>query len=415
MKRLLWKELREKWIWLAALVASTSGLVLFGDGYMFIGHSQTGWTALSMLVALCLGASAYSGELAGGAADFVRSRPVSWKKLLLAKLIVGVGFVLVAVITAALVFRLVCPVEYLRFADPLHLMERALGIVVVMGLTYLCGVLVSVALPGVIGSLFVMVIVYMAAALEVSLSDQLGVKPAVLWSVYFMFVGAAVAVVLISRFGTTLPASVRLTRYLSIVGIFMLIGLPLDRYLEFDPFSLPRTVRSWNLSPNGKFAALDRTQYRLGDTKGSYRSYLVRIFDGRKARTYRPKDSLASISSCWADGTFAVTSDLQEGHPTILWMGRMDTSGRLRHFSVPFQHSESSSVFLTPSPGGKYIMLMTWINSNNDQRVTFVDVPNLRMLRQTIEGNDMEERWWQSDTLVGYNTRGARQFVSVTE
>lgn len=419
MRRLLWKELREKWIWLLPLVGSTSGLILLRDGYVFIGDSQTSWLILSMLAALGLGASAHSSELPGGAADFVRSRPVSWKKMLLAKFAVGLALVIATALLSVVVFRLNCPAQYLRSADLPHLASGFGVAMLIMGCTYLAGFICSVVLPGAFGGALLIAAVVTSYVLEQYYLEQLHAKPLAYWSGYLAVIGAAVATVLISRFGLTLPTARRLTRYLSVIGIFALIGVPLDYLVRWDPFNGAHTSAEWNLSLDGRYAALERTRYG-SHTDNIYHSYLVRISDGRKVETDWLQGSAYAYgnNACWYGQTFAAIESRQDRADRLLawlWMGRTDESGRLSRVRIPIPTHKDYGASLIPSPTGRLVMVAAPTDVNEGSRLTFADLDRLRPLKQQITSG-ARDYWWQSDTEVGYtDAKGKRHMIRVTQ
>lgn len=393
MKRLLWKELREKWIWFLALAASVIGPILYGDRYFFLGDAHSLWIILPSLVALGLGASAYSSELAGGTADFVRSRPVSWKKTLAAKIIVGAVYLLAAAILAAGVYRLTCPEQYIPFADPVSLVIGAGIAALFMGLGYLSGFVCSAVLPGMFGGLLVMFLVLISYALEFMVYSLLKIEfPRSQWSFYFRFIGAAVATVLIARFGTTLPVTRRIMKFSAIVGIFVLIGIPLGFVVKSDPFRDGTMHRVYYLSDNGKYAVMGEWSY--GSGKLHY--YLVRVADGKKSRIpVSVENNTVALHNCWYNGTLAAVTNNR------LWMGRMDASGRLRHVDVPIGRPHGQTSWLTPSPNGRLIMFEVSSGKDlNAYRLAFADLETLRPLSVTLNG--VWYYWWQSDTEVGY-------------
>jgi hypothetical protein len=415
MRRLLFKELREKWIWLLPLVGSTSGLVLLHDGYVFIGDSQTPWLILSMLAALGLGASAYSSELAGGSADFVRSRPVSWKRMLLAKFVVGLAFLTVTAILATVVYRLNCPAQYLSSADLPHLASGFGVAMLIMGCAYVAGFICSVVLPGAFGGALLMAAIVTSYVLMQYCLEQFHAKAAAYWSGYLAVIGAAVATVIISRFGLTLPTTRRLTRYLSVIGIFALIGAPFDYCLKWDPFSPPRTSNEWNLSPDGRYAALEQTR----DGLHVYHSYLVRISDGRKVETDWLQGSAYAYGSnaCWYGQTLAAIETRQDHADRLLawlWMGRTDESGRLSRVRIPIPTHKDYGASLISSPTGRLVMVAAPTGVKEGSRLTFADLTTLHPLSAVVI-DGARDYWWQSDREIGYIDRTGRHIARVPE
>lgn len=395
MKRLLWKEFREKWIWLVALVAFAIVPILCGDRYFFIEGEFTNWTSLSLLVALVFGASAYSSELVGGTADFIRSRPASWLKLLAAKLIVAVGFIVVTMILAAGVYRIVCPEQYIRFAG-LYLAIRVLVATIFVGLSYICGFLFSAVLPSLFGGLFLMLMVLISCALEFGLYEELKLTPLSQWSVPGRFIGAAVATLLIARFGLTLPTNRRIIPFVMVVGLFALIGAPLNFIIKSAPIT-----HLYNMSDNGRYAAME--EQVGGEQRPIY--YLVRVADGKKRRVSFPARTINWISpnTVWFDGNMAAVMN-----GDCLWMGRMDSSGRLHQVNMPLGSNSGQLPVLASPPSGKFVS----VNDPKTGRLTLADLEHLRPLKVTLSG--VKDYWWQSDTEVCYiDKQGVRHIIQV--
>lgn len=420
MRRLLWKELREKWVWLLALTASSSGLVILHDPYTFLGGPRTPWIVLSALSALGLGASAYSTELAGGAADFARSRPISWKKMLLAKFAVGLAFVVIAAILATIVFRLNCPAQYIRFVGPSEL-ARGCGVAVLLtGSLYIAGFACSTVLPGAIGGMLVGIGVVLSCFLEMYIWDRYRAAPSAYWSMYLRVVGAMLATVLIARFGLTLPASRRLFRYASIVAVFAIVGVPLNYHLKADPFAPGGSSSIWDLSPNGKYAALEQTTGSPGSAGYRYASFLVRVSDGKRANASWPQEAVGRSSdwSYWHEDTFVAISshaNAPTSAPTYLWMGRMDHSGRLRSASVPVTRHKDYNVEIVPSPSGRRVMVAATVDERWTNGLTFADLDTLQELAPKVKGG-VNGYWWQSETEVGYTDKdGNRHSIRLVE
>lgn len=254
MKALLWKEYREKRLWVLMLTASAVLIIARGIGYTFIstgglldftGGNWSDQCMIPMLVALFFGAGAFSSEI-DKSAQFLFSQPVSWKKLVAAKLIVGIGVIAASAVLTAVIYRLVCPEQYARFATPEHLGLGVVWAVVVTGIPYLIGALFSTVLPGGAG-VIVGVVVYglMIAhfALYQSLLRESRVVP-------FSFLGwliAPVAAMLVTaRYGLTLQTADRIRRYaITVLGV-----LALSVLLCLVRLNPERTIpRSWFAGP----------------------------------------------------------------------------------------------------------------------------------------------------------------------
>lgn len=395
MRRLLWKELRERRLMLLVLVASTSGLIAFGNYHVMLNSVDSAWIFLSVFAALCLGAGTYSSELAGGAADFARSRPISWKSMLAAKLLVGLGFVLVATLLMALTFRMVCPAQYLRFANPIDLAPSLAQAFGMMGTAYLLGFVCSIALPSTMGGVAVVFLVWFSCLLEIMYYQLHELVIISGWSLSLRFVGAGVATVLISRFGLTLPTGWRTARLSVIVLVFAIVGIPLNFTVPDSSFSKRSRDMSVSLSPTGKYAAVtSRETARAAQP----RTYLVRIADGRRAALGLANDDILASSVYWYKNTVATSNG------GVFRVGRMDSSGRLRAITIRAEGSGSAATPIRQTPAGRYIMRAPLYANGARTPVTVVDLDKMRELRVSL-GPDINDYWWQSDTEIGYLDR----------
>ncbi len=408
MRRLIWKELRERRLLLLALVASTSGLLVFGNYHVMLNDIDSAWILLSIFAALCLGAGTYSSELAGGTADFVRSRPISWKRMLAAKLTVGLGFVLVATVLMALVFRIVCPAQYMRFANPVDLAPSMALAFFIMGAAYLLGFVCSVVLPSMMGGVAIVVLVLFSCLLEGMWYQAFDYHPQAIWSFYLRFVGTAVAAVLISRFGLTLPTGWRMAHFCAIVLVFTIVGVPMD-FTVPDPLSHRSQDIGWSLSPTGDYAVFTRQGTVDPAGKSQIRTYFLRVADGRKAEL-DGVNSLISESGVYWYKDIVAASD----YGGLIRVGRMGSSGRLRQVSIRAHWDQGSMPPIRQSPAGRYLVLAQLGSKAAPAPATIVDLDKMRGLHLTL-GPDVLEYWWQSDTEIGYMDRTGLHIVPVPE
>jgi len=393
---------------LLALVASTSGLFVFGNYHLMLNNANSGWIYLSVFAALFLGAGTYSSELAGGAADFARSRPISWKSMLAAKFMVGVGFVLATTLLMALVFRIVCPAQYLWFADPVGLAPSLALACSIMGSAYLFGLICSVALPTMMGGVAVVVLVWFSCLLEVLFYQQFEVKPLALWSMNLRVVGAGVAVVLISRFGLTMPTGWRMARFWAIVLIFAIVGIPMN-FTVRDPLNRRTQDFGWSLSPTGGYAVFTRQGPVDPGGKSQIKTYLVRVSDGRKAEMDGVNGTISESGVYWYEDTIAASC-----YGGLICVGRMGSSGRLRRLSIRVHGDELYGAPVRQSPAGRYIMLAPLGSNAARTPVTIVDLEKMRGLHITA-GPGIREYWWQSDTEIGCIDSAGLHIVPVPE
>jgi|GEM_PF-2846395 len=200
------------------VTTSTTGVVIYDSVYVFLGTATSLWIMLPFAISLKLGTGTFSGELGGGTADFIRSRPVAWWKLLLAKLIVGIGMITASMVLAAIVFRILCPEQYVAFANVPELMWRTGDGILFPGIGYFIGVACSAVLPSTMGGALVGFVIILSVGLEVSVENITKHYPASCWSYYARFIGALIATVAFARFGLTQSTRWRLWRFAEVDG-----------------------------------------------------------------------------------------------------------------------------------------------------------------------------------------------------
>jgi hypothetical protein len=323
MLRLIWKEYREQRLWLLPLLASTVGLIAFRQSYTFCGSEFEGWVVLSFIAALLFGAGAYSSEIAKGRADFLYSRRVSWKKVAMAKLLVGLGLILTTLVLAAATYKFLCPGPLARFAT---IDRLGLGMVYAILLTvlpYLAGVVCSVVLPGVFGGMIVALAALAAFAVNaqpLASAHQLFSPASML---YGWFLALAFAALVTVRFGVTLPTASRLHRYALIaIVVGIALGSTLGQtHLDDRIASIPPSQYTFlSLSPDGQYALaqwerLGRIPPSQSGVDSSLESqippiplYLVRLSDGSKVKvgglSHSPRQCY------WTDARTAVVFDI---------------------------------------------------------------------------------------------------------
>jgi len=439
MRRLLWKELREKLIWALLLIAAAPGVIVFGDGYTFCGDEFGGWITISAIAAFLLGGSAYSSELAGGRADFLFSRRISWEKVLLAKFLVGLAVVLVTAIVGALAYRLVCPAPLLPFATPFRLAEGVAYATIWMGICYVAGFLCSTALPGVFGSVLVYFAILTAYGVPIAIlgpsmhsTDAQGFGALGGWAL-----GAIVATVVTARFGLTLNTTARAARYaltVAVIGIVVGSGAfwALGKTTFFDHQSDRPSFIS--LSPNGRYAVV---QYpaRSGATTSYDEIHLVKrsddsrvlLADRPQSRTQVPYD-YGQITQCyWVDNTnIAMVIDRGGGEVRFIHIRNADRPLEPGSVSINEAGVRERSL-LVPSPNRKLAVVVsdhsgveTWRiamrdiwqrtgGANVNGNLAFFNALTGRGIGKPVRG--VRNFWWQSDTEVGYVDNGENRHI----
>ena len=159
MRRLLWKEWQERRLWMALWVLIGVVTTVLGKGQRITNtyDIDMSWIMLTTAAAMLAGLGGYGSELHGERATFLYSRAITWKQILTAKLLLGVFNVVVSVIINAITGQLLLPVEYHPLVTPHSLVIGALIMAGFTGAVYLIGLACSTVLPGLAGSLLVLI------------------------------------------------------------------------------------------------------------------------------------------------------------------------------------------------------------------------------------------------------------------
>jgi hypothetical protein len=431
MARLLWLEWRSKRVWALLLAASLLIPIFLGHGYCysFLGQPSgvTLWHFAAFIMAVLLGTATFGSELAEGTADFVCSRPISWKKMLLAKLLVGLGIVAAGALLAVVASALLRPERYAGFVTPLNLAAGVAYAARQLGIAYLIGAGCAVALPGVVGGILTVLaagcgmMVYTLAIAALIHGDPPGGE----MIVYLWATGAALVTVLAARSWLTLPTGARVGRYALVVLGAVVVGTPAV-VLVRDPAVYPWQggyLQRSSISPDGRYAFT--TVFRGHGPvreRGPY-AVMLRLSDGARAEVRLPAadgdDLLRLVEFTHWTRSSAAFFNLG-GRSVCIFRMYEDGTARLASVEVPGSLRHGS---LVPSPDGKLAIVPT----RSELRV--VDIEGARLLKTTIAGlpvADLEEAnrtlpdsgayWWQSNTEVGHvDARGQRRIVQITD
>lgn len=410
MIRLLWKEAREKRPWLLPLAASTAVPMAFGKGLVLAGDwdAFSSWALLSMLAALLLGASSFSSELAGRTADFAFSRPISWKKLVLAKVMVGLGLIILTTILATFTFAAFKPAAYVRFASAPDLTAGAMRVALVLGVAYLIGLAGSTVLPGTVGSLLVVMIVWLSVIFDQMLAEMFhqDLLWGSGWSFFARIAGAAAGTILLARFGLTLPTSRRMARYLLVLCIASVVGLPLDFVMNphYEPLPGRSVSAAINLSPDGRRAVVRvRRVFPIRRT-ARVSCYFLRY----------PSFTTAKIPLDWCDLLDVGSQPMWARQEALvgvawdyLWILRMDRKGGSHGGLIAMNEPDE----VCPSPDGRWVMAANYTDTGSN--LSFIDIQKARLLKG-VKVQRAGNYWWQSDSEVGYtDAHNVRHFLEL--
>ncbi|MBI2843516.1 MAG: ABC transporter permease [Armatimonadetes bacterium] len=468
MKRLLWKEFRERWPWVAVLALSVLGVVVAGKGYTYCGSFETftGWVAPSVLAALFLGMGAYSSELGWGTADFLHSRPITWKRILSAKLLFGILTIAIVCIVGAVLYRVTIPQAYAVHATVPALAEGAGIASLILTIAFLMGLVSSVVLPGAVGAALIFLAIVVGLGIEWAAVDprarfEQGVVPNLpYWIITGWWLGASVAALVVLRFRITLPMPVRTKRYASMTLLTVAILSPLQFVGPFQHWEeLFIRLRQFNSSPSGDYILvmdyLDPSRFRRNWTIRHYAdreacikqvSYMVRLSDGARGEidtwrvgSVRNPDGTVKLwtypvsieSYAWA-GEIAYdiyySSDPMDSNRTRidLYKAWIDRSGDVRQSKVRLATIDRRSYRFRclDSPDRRYFAVLIVSRNTGDASLKIFDMwlditrPDIIPLDDMITDpkSRRNDLWWESNTEIGYYDReGKRHVISVGE
>ena len=452
MGRLLWKEFRERRLWAIPLVLSVVGVVAAGMRYTFCGNVLylVRWAIPSALVALLVGMGAYSSEIAWGTPDFLFSRSISWKRVMLAKVLFALGLIVSSAVLGAIVYRIVCPEPYVKFAT-LAGLARGVGIaLLIMVSGYLAGAISSVLFPGYIGAILTFVslgiVLSGALALITEFFDYQGLPNRI---VPAWWLAALIACLVVLRFGMTLTIEARARRFVLVFAgfaILFMVGCFLfpRQMLVYMP---PRT-QILTISPDGRYAvATERGDWRVRDgyRAAPVRLYMVDLSSGAKASVSSSHDGIAVIDG----GQVLVYSPFAWEHlgarevrwspnGTVYFVSQDYTTRFVRHCLITLRLDAKRKVILrriplqttggdnpVPSPDGRLAAVFQWEKDSRVGSVQVLDIDRGRSLGAVTDRVGWPVRegvylgsawWWQSNTEIGYmDKHDNRRIVRVVE
>jgi len=160
MKRLLWKEFRERRWWALVWLLAIVGVSLFAGGQAFFSEEQIiphPAQVLPLVFGLLVGLGGYSSELSQGRAQSVFARPISGTKLLAVKILFGAVIALAAPLMAAVIEGIIMPAPYRHLISGPGLLLGALSPAWKNGLVYLLGLACSTIIPGLAGGMLTLI------------------------------------------------------------------------------------------------------------------------------------------------------------------------------------------------------------------------------------------------------------------
>lgn len=262
MKRLLWKEFREQWVWGIILAVSLVVLGALAHAQRFAGMSFSiiGLMVYVPIISVIVGAGAYSSELTGNRADFVYTRPIPWHRLLLAKVLFGVITVISSAMISSIIIRFTTPAPYLPFATPMNLLSGAIPLMVVALIAYFVGLCFSTTLPGIAGGVIALISsIFIILIAGVASADVKGEHAIIyFWLIIGGLLGAIYAGIKTVKSGLTLPTRDRVIRFACIYMLFLAVMWIARLVTPNDIISshVPDAYQQMVFSPSAEYALM---------------------------------------------------------------------------------------------------------------------------------------------------------------
>lgn len=420
MRQLLWKEWQERRLWLLLWAVAEVGTGVIAQTQSPFGMQQSvweltaSWLPLPTVLALLAGLGAYGSELTGARASFLYSRALSWKQVLLAKVLLGLTAVVGAPLLTAVIQCLCAPAQYRPFMTPAHLLLGMLWVILLTGIAFFIGLGCSIVLPGLAGSALALLGYVGISYLAVSMVQLLGYRPQVLTMIFLVIFGAAIlaapllAAIVIARFGLTLSPGARVCRFTLLLIIPIIAGalllLTSQQYQFGDqPPQLSSVCAKSVMSPSGW-----STYAEWVVQNSTLQAYWVDLAGQRCLPLPSDQSFLAwTDNDCLLTKTDQQKTDLHgRAHResaddcTITWL----KNGQLRshHFAI------GQAYYTLPSPDGAKILFLT------GKDIVVYDLHTEKMQRFSVGWpKNYCHCWWQTVDVIGYTDPYTGQRVLV--
>ncbi|MHB9107866.1 MAG: ABC transporter permease [Armatimonadota bacterium] len=428
MRRLLWKEWQERGWWLLLWLLGMVVISALGLGFTPISVSATSvWATLMPLLAVLSGLAGFGSELKGERALFLFSRAVSWKQVLAAKVLFGVIAALVISIISTAASALCCPEIYRSFITPASLGGELLVLAAITGIPYLIGLACSIVLPGLAGSVLVLLAGFGLFAGAIYVNSELHQQSTVFLQWALLLVPVTLTVV-IARFGLTLSLRERITRaaviMVGLVAVPLLLDIsPLGNALQKRRFP-NHPYSAVSVSPSGQYQYLQIGHYNIGGTPGKNRYDHRWVAGGRRFDLPYPQDDDCYWRR-WLDGDLLVVrTNMGKVRPGTLSVTRWAESGpqtvSLRDLTQSYLRDETPMLV---SPDRRRLLIVRGAYFQ-----LFDLAANTAVIYNTHAGALVDDpdntpapvlpdlqAWWDSDTVIGYQKpeRGERHSLDV--
>lgn len=416
MKRLIWKEWREKRLWLLVFFAFVAGTTMIShEGLSFGGSFLTTspWVYVLLIPALLMGLSTFSRETGYECQDFLYSRAIGWKKVLGAKLLVDAAIMLLAIVAGAIVFWLFLPPSYMMFHGVgSKIASGAIIAFVVALMGYLPGFGASVVLPGMLGGGLVLCLVGITMGAEAVLVMGSGTaRENSVWPALILaWVIAVIATsILMSKHGLGLSVKERARKYAICVAVIstamLLWTVPAaNHYVNIIP---TYTTISTDISPDGRIVL----EIRRTAKDGIWELSLCRRSDGKTVQVGNVISMSFDPSNTYgwsAPDTLVLFRGVWLGCSSDIVKMRMDESGHLiKHETSVMPMAGMLRTLLSPS--GRYAFLREYRGETVHRargtrdfcRICILDVAKMKpIFVDDFSNNTISGSRWESDNAL---------------
>jgi len=458
MKRLVWKEFRERRWWALIWALVILGVSLFGKGQAFYGEQGMAFSPflpLPFVIGLLIGAGSYAGELAQSQSVF--SRPITPRAVLAAKLLFAVIICFGAPLLAAVIAWCIASDGTRFLMNPGTMLSGALGVGWLYSLCYLFGLTCSVVIPGYAGGILTLATVCLPLVAVLAMAEWLGaayyyhgtndpagIRAALHSYAYFAgwlfgcWLGVTCAGLAISRFALVLGKEERVKRFTVVfLPVFLACGI-VGTLLPTG--AVARLLMHWEVvsaivSPTGKYAlvAEERQPYTFGYTMppGQYSEafgitkYMVRMSDRARLPVLRAKFNYWEW--IWVSDDIAYAHDWEKDRLMLVYPGRGSSKLlKMQHNIRPYAVSPDGRLLLMygqhnklEPEGYRFINGQQYRNavSVNYYDLRVVDLDSGRIIGEkeikTMENRGISFEWQDNDTIVYSRMKGVTEYYHV--
>jgi hypothetical protein len=393
--RLVWKNCRERRNRTLALMALSVGVVALGWGQPYVGswRAFTPLTWLPALGGLHLVFFGWRDPRHAQEPDFLDSRPVSLRSLLLAAGLADLLMVTAVAIVTTLVYAAFHPPQYSAYLTAPRLAAGAGCLFLVMGIPCLCVWAVRALGGSRLGGALVLVgpagtlLLRQYTSGTIQLTGWLEVA----WLALAVGIGGSLLVIGLrmrpeQRLGMSMVAMI------SVIGLHSMLPHPAPNRA---PVKYTRSMVSSDVG-----YAIVQTLPMFGDPLRVWPSRIIRLSDGVEAEVDWPANG---VKTFWTKrgAAFAYAGG-------YLYTLRLSRAGKPILHRVQIGGAADNSMY--PSPGADRAIVF-W-RYGGQRRFRVVDVDTRHKLTAKVER--AQEMWWQSNTEIGYiDVKGNRHVARV--